>query len=119
MAEPTVKVSQKSITVAVKSTGQKITVSSPKVKLVTVGKIGPSGPAGENADATFQWVTESFDLVEPQQIFELEFEPRAGSVMLFLNGVFERFWSLVNLTLTLDDAALEGDTVTVRYQKET
>jgi len=119
MAEPTVKVSQKSVIVTVKSTGQRIVVASPKVKIVTVGKLGPPGPSGENADATFEWVNQQFDIaVDPQQVFELAFEPRAGSMTVFLNGLLERFWSLAGDTLTLEDAALPGDNITVNYQKE-
>jgi len=118
MAEPNVKVSQKATIVTVKSTGQKIIVSSPRVKLVTVGKIGSPGPAGENADATFEWATQTFDLAEPQQEFVLNFAPRAGSLVVYLNGLMERFWSITDLTITLEDLALEGDTLMVRYQKE-
>jgi hypothetical protein len=50
MAE-SVKVTLKPTTVTVKSTGQKIVVSSPKVQIVTVGKIGPSGPQGIQGSA--------------------------------------------------------------------
>jgi len=119
MAEPTVKVTQKPVTVSVKSTEQKIIVSSPKVRIVTAGKLGPPGPPGENADASFEWASQEFDIAdELQQDFELAFEPRTGSVTVFLNGLLERFWSLASTTLTLQDAAIQGDNVTVNYQKE-
>lgn len=80
---------------------------------------GQRGQAGANADASFEWVTQTFELAEPQQEFVLDFEPRAGSVFVYLNGLLERFWSLIGTTLILEDSALEGDTVILIYQKET
>jgi len=91
------------------------------LEIIEVGIQGPPGKAGatgQNADATFEWVTQIFDLESSQQEFVLSFEPRAGSVFVYLNGLLERFWSLTDTTVTLDDSALEGDTVTVNYQKE-
>lgn len=99
--------------------GQQITIEKKNAQVVVRGIQGPSGPAGENADASFEWATQVFDLTEPQQEFVLSFEPRTGSVFVYLNGLLERFWSLTGTTLTLEDSALEGDTVTVNYQKET
>lgn len=118
MPVESVKVTQNKIEVAVRSTGQKLVVSSPKVQIATVGKVGPSGPAGTDADAAFEWVTQSLELADPQQEFVLDFEPRAGSVFVYLNGLLERFWGLVGTTLTLEDSALEGDAVLISYQKE-
>lgn len=46
MPVESVKVTQQKIEVTVRSTGQKLTVSSPHVQIVTAGKVGPSGPAG-------------------------------------------------------------------------
>lgn len=91
-------------------------VSSPRVEIVTAGKLGPPG---KNADATFEWATQSFDLEDSQQEFLFDSQPREGSVFVYLNGLLERFWSITGMTLTLGDSALEGDAVTVRYQKET
>jgi hypothetical protein len=51
MSEKTVTVSRKLINVTVKSTGQRIVVSSPRVKIVTAGKIGPPGPVGPQGSA--------------------------------------------------------------------
>ena len=51
MPVESIKVTQKKIEVTVKSTGQKITVASPKVQIVTAGKIGPSGPVGPQGAA--------------------------------------------------------------------
>src|ERR1051326_1196465 len=99
--------------------GQQITIEKKDVQVVVRGIQGPSGPAGENADASFEWRTQTFELADPQREFVLDFVPRAGSLSLYLNGLFERFWSLTDLTITLEDSALEGDTVTVVYQKET
>ena len=104
-----VNVTLKPITVTVRSTG---------VQIVTAGKVGPSGPAGASADASFEWTTQIFDLEESQQEFVLSFEPRAGSVFVYLNGLLERFWNMVDTTVTLDDIALAGDTVIITYQKE-
>ena len=119
MPVESVKVTQKKIEVTVKSTGQRLVVSSPRVQVVAAGKVGPSGPAGANADATFQWTTQVFELSGSQQTFELNDPPRSGSVFVYLNGIAERFWNISELTVTLDDIALEGDTVTISYQKET
>jgi len=118
MSTDSIRLNVNTVNVAVRSSGEKILVSSPRVEIVTAGRIGPSGPAGENADATFEWATQSFDLAEPRQEFVLDFAPRAGSIFVYLNGLMERFWSITDLTITLEDLALEGDTVMVRYQKE-
>lgn len=99
--------------------GQQITIEKKAVQVVVRGIQGPSGPAGESADAVFEWATQTFDLEEPQQEFALDFAPRAGSIFVYLNGLLERFWSLTDSTVTLEDPALEGDTVVVTYQKET
>lgn len=99
--------------------GQQATFEKKNIQVVIRGIQGPSGPAGENADASFEWATQTFDLAEPQQEFVLDFAPRAGSVFVYLNGLLERFWSITSATVTLEDSALEGDTVTVTYQKET
>lgn len=96
--------------------GQRITIEKQELQVVTRGF---KGSPGLNADATFLWATQTFELAEPQQSFVLTAEPRAGSVFVYLNGLLEQFWSMTGSTLTLDDPALEGDTVTVRYQKET
>ena len=98
--------------------GQQITIEKKDVQVVVRGIRGPSGPAGESADATFEWATQIFDLVDPQQEFVLDFAPRAGSVFVYLNGLLERFWGITGSTVTLEDLALEGDAVMVRYQKE-
>ena len=99
--------------------GQQITIEKKDAQVVVRGIQGPSGPAGESADATFVWATQTFDLEDPQQEFVLEFEPREGSISVYLNGLLERFWSIAGMTVTLEDSALEGDTVMVVYQKET
>lgn len=117
MAE-SVSVKLKPITVTVRSSGQKIVVPSRQVRVVTVGKVGPSGPAGENAEGAFEWAAQTFQLAASQQEFELDFAPRTGSVFVYLNGLLEQFWNLVDTTLTLDDSALTGDTLIVSYQKE-
>ena len=119
MPVESVKVTQQKIEVAVRSTGQQLTVSAPKVQLVTAGKVGPPGPAGADADASFEWVTQTFNLASSQQEFELDFAPRTGSAFVYLNGLLEQFWSIVDSTVTLDDSALTGDTVMISYQKET
>jgi hypothetical protein len=113
MAE-SVKVTLKPTTVTVKSTGQVITIASSAVRVVTAGKVGPPGPAGESAE----WVAQTFALTATQQEFVLDFAPRTGSVFVYLNGLLERFWELTDMTLTLEDAALAGDTVIITYQKE-
>lgn len=46
MSAESVKVTLKALEVRVKSSGKKIVVSSPQVRLVTAGKVGPSGPQG-------------------------------------------------------------------------
>lgn len=51
MPVESVKVTQQKIEVTVKSTGQRITVASPKVQIVTAGKVGPSGPVGPQGAA--------------------------------------------------------------------
>src|ERR1044071_6126623 len=102
MSEPTVKVTTKPVVITVKSTGQRLVVSSPQVKIVTAGKLGPPGPAGESADGTFTWTAQAFDLVESQQDFVLEFAPRAGSISVYLNGLFERYWSIAGQIVTLE-----------------
>ena len=99
--------------------GPQITIEKKDVQVVVRGIQGPSGPPGENADASFEWATQTFDLSDPQQEFVLDFAPRDGSLALYLNGLWERFWSITGLTVTLEDSALEGDTVIVTYQKET
>ncbi|HEX7295270.1 MAG TPA: hypothetical protein VF251_05920 [Pyrinomonadaceae bacterium] len=119
MSAESVKVTLNPVTVTVKSSGQKVAIPASRVQVVTAGRVGPSGPAGANADASFEWVKQSFALADPQQEFVLDFEPRTGSIFVYLNGLLEQFWSLVGATLTLDDIALEGDTVIVTYQKET
>jgi uncharacterized membrane protein len=113
----TVTIRPKIQTVTFRS-GQQITVEKKNVQVAVRGFKGPSGPAGKNADATFEWATQTFDLADPQQEFVLDFEPRAGSISVYLNGLLERFWSINDLTITLEDLALEGDSVMVRYQKE-
>lgn len=118
MPAETVNVSQHAIEVRIKSSGEKLIVSSPRVQLVTAGKVGPPGPPGVSADGAFEWVTQTFDLADPQQEFVLDFEPRAGSVFVYLNGLLERFWSLTDSTVTLEDSALEGDSIVISYQKE-
>lgn len=104
--------------VTIKSSGERVVVPSSQVQILTVGKVGPSGPAGASADAAFEWVTQAFNLADLQQEFELDFIPRDGSVFVYLNGLLEQFWSLVDSTVTLEDSAFEGDTVTISYQKE-
>lgn len=101
------------------SSGQQVTLEKKQVQVVVRGIVGPSGPPGESADGSFDWVTQTFELADPQQQFSLDFEPRAGSVLIYLNGLLERFWSITDTTLTLEDSALDGDTVVVSYQKET
>lgn len=109
-----VKVTLNPIEVAIKSSGEKVVVSAAKVQVVTAGKVGPPGPAGESAE----WATQVFELSSSQQVFELDDTPRSGSVFIYLNGLLERLWELVDTTITLDSSALAGDTVTVIYQKE-
>jgi hypothetical protein len=99
--------------------GQQITIEKKNVHVVVRGTQGPSGPPGESADAVFEWATEIFNLAEPQQEFVLLTGPREGSVFVYLNGLLEQFWSMTGATVILDDFALEGDTVMVRYQQET
>ena len=99
--------------------GQQITIEKKNVQVLVRGTRGPSGPPGENAEFTFEWRTQTFELADPQQEFVLDFVPRVGSIFVYLNGLSERFWGLTDTTVTLDDTALEGDTVTVVYQKET
>ena len=99
--------------------GQQITIEKKDVQVLVRGIKGPSGPRGENADASYEWATQVFDLEEPQQAFVLNFAPRAGSISVYLNGLTERFWSITDFTVTLEETALDGDTVMVRYQKET
>ncbi len=114
-----VKVTPAPILVTVQSSGERIVVpSSKKVQVVTVGKVGPSGPAGANADAAFEWATQVFQLGASQQVFVLDFAPRTGSVFVYLNGLMEHFWGLTDTTITLDESALSGDTVVITYQKE-
>lgn len=115
MPVDSVKVTQKKIEVTVKSTGQKLVVSSPQVQIVTAGKVGPPGPPGNGAI----WITQAFNLENSQQDFGLNFQPRTGYVFVYLNGLLEHLWTYADMTVTLDDAALEGDIVTVIYQKET
>lgn len=118
MSTESVKVTLRPIEVTVRSSGEKVTVSSSDVQIVTAGKVGPPGPAGASADGSFEWVTQAFELVDAQQEFILDDEPRAGSVFIYLNGLLERFWSLIGITITLDDIAVAGDTVIITYQKE-
>lgn len=114
-----VRVTNPATHVTVRSSGQTLVVPlARKVETVTPGKVGPSGPAGENADATFEWATQTFNLGASQQEFELDFTPRTGSVFVYLNGLYEHFWHLVDTTLTLDDSALTGDVIVITYQKE-
>lgn len=98
--------------------GQQITIKKGDLHVVVKGIQGPSGPPGLNADAVFTWATQTFIPDEPQQEFILDLEPREGSVLVYLNGLLEQFWSLVGATVVLDDLVLAGDTVTVRYQQE-
>lgn len=119
MPAESVKVTLNPVIVRVRSSGERVVLSSPHVQVVTAGRVGPSGPAGQDADAVFSWTTQVFDLADPQQEFALDFEPRAESVFVYLNGLLERFWNLTGSTLTLEDFAVAGDVVTVRYQKET
>jgi hypothetical protein len=114
----TVTIRPKVQTVTFRS-GPQIRIEKKDVHVVVRGIRGPSGPAGENADATFEWAAQIFDLAEPQREFALNFAPRAGSIFVYLNGLLERFWSITDLTITLEETALDGDTVMVRYQKET
>lgn len=113
-----VKITQKQIEVTVKSTGQRLTVSSPKVLTATAGKVGPPGPAGANADAAFEWVTQTFEIVAPEQEFNLDFSPRANSVFVYLNGLLELSWTLSESSITVADILLSGDTLVINYQKE-
>lgn len=84
---------------------------------VRILEVARQGPPGKNSDA-FEWITQTFDLSNPQQEFLLDSAPRTGSVFVYLNGLLERFWAIAGLTLTLDDSALAGDSVVVSYQKE-
>jgi hypothetical protein len=113
-----INITQNSVEVRVNSTGEKFIVSSPKVQIVTAGKVGPPGPPGTNADGTFEWVTQSFTPEASQREFTLSFTPRAGSVSVYLNGLSERFWSLSGLNVTLEDPTLVSDSVMISYQKE-
>lgn len=114
-----VKVTNPATQVTIRSSGQTLVVPlSRKVEIVTPGKVGPSGPQGASAEGAFEWVTQTFQLAAPQQEFELDFTPRAGSVFVYLNGLLEQFWSLMDATVTLDDSAVTGDTVVITYQKE-
>lgn len=85
---------------------------------VVVLEVGEPGPSGADADGAFIWTTQVFNLVASQQEFELDFTPREGSLFVYLNGLLERFWSLVNTTLVLDDSAVTGDSIVISYQKE-
>lgn len=115
-----VQVTTTPVEVTIKSSGQTVVVpSSKKVYVVTVGKVGPSGPAGADADTSFEWATQTLNLVAPQQEFELDFTPRAGSVFVYLNGLLERFWNLTGTTVALDEPAITGDVLVISYQKET
>lgn len=107
-APPYLQIPQETITVTL----------APSITVIDGAAQGQRGPAGENADATFEWATQSFDLTEPQQEFVLNFAPRTGSITVYLNGLLEHFWTLDGTTLTLDDSALQGDTILVTYQKE-
>jgi hypothetical protein len=98
--------------------GQQITIEKQNVQVVVRGVVGPSGPPGESAEGVYEWAAQVFTLADPQQEFTLDFAPREGSVLVYLNGLLERFWALSDTTLTLDESGLEGDTLTVRYQKE-
>jgi hypothetical protein len=97
-------------------------IAGPTAKLVSDISTAISGLASRldvlEGVPVFEWANQTFSLVNPQQEFLLDFEPRAGSVFVYLNGLLERFWSLMGTTVTLEDPALEGDTVTVNYQKE-
>jgi len=107
-APPYLQIPQETITVTL----------APSLTVVDGAAQGQRGPAGADADAAFEWMTQVFSLTEPQQEFVLDFVPRDGSVTACLNGIQEWFWSLDGSTLTLDDSALEGDLVMIRYQKE-
>jgi hypothetical protein len=94
--------------------GQQITIEKKDAQVVVHGIVGPSGPAGGDVE----WATQIFMLADTQQEFELSGTPIAGSIFVYLNGLLERFWELTDITLTLEDAALAGDTVIITYQKE-
>lgn len=110
-APPHLELDQESITVT-------LTEGVSVIDGALQGERGPKGEDGVSADAAFEWATQPFELADTQQEFELNDMPRTGSVSVYLNGLLERFWELTDLTLTLQDAALAGDTVTITYQKE-
>lgn len=102
----TVTVKRRSINVTVKSTGERIVVSSPRVKIVTAGKLGPPGPGSTSGFEETQ--IESIVLTE----YVLAHAPTGASLRVTVNGLLQHSssYSLSGATVTLlSDLSLMPD----------
>jgi hypothetical protein len=91
MAAPTVTISSKPVTVTVKSTGQRIIVSSPQVKIVTAGRVGATGPQGDQGPAGTPRleIPFSFGDATPAELFIAEAGKLVQRITLFIETAFD------------------------------
>ncbi len=102
MSAESVNVTLSSIEVRVKSSDEKIIVSSPRVQIVTAGRIGPSGPVGPKGDAGSPGIEVPFSFGDATPL-GLAIAP-AGKIIecvtIYLNVAFDG----ENPTLQIGDA---------------
>lgn len=87
----TVTVKRSSVHVTVKSTGERITVSSPKVRIVTVGKLGPPGPEGQQGPAGTPRIEIAFSFGDatPAELFMALAGKLIERVTIFIETAFD------------------------------
>lgn len=101
-----------------------IIVVTEAVEIIEVGVLGPPGRPGRdglNAEGALAWSDEVFAIsVDDTHEFTLAFEPTTGSVLLYLNGLYERQFTVIADVVTVDSGVpvLAGDTITIKYQRD-
>ena len=111
MSEPTIKVTSKPVIVTVKSTGQRIVVSSPKVQIVTAGKLGPPGPQGIQGSAGTPRleVPFSFGDATPQALFTAQANKLIERITVFLKTPFDGLLPSLTIGDESDPSRLMGE----------
>lgn len=108
--------------ITVEDTDQKIVVVEERVEILSVGVMGPPGPAGEpGASANDPWHEDVFSLSGNQTVFVLAEAPRTGTTRMFVNGLYQASsnFSVLDDTVTVTGfTPTTDDEVSFVYQAE-
>lgn len=101
----------------VRSEEREVIVREGGLRVIEVGKQGPSGPHGPAA----AWIKQVFEIqANGEREFALTNPPVSDSVFPSLNGLLQAGFTVTGQTLTLDVdvETIVGDMLTVHYQIE-